>query len=703
MRKWRNRFDPVIIPHNPFFFEMGLRYAESWGNPEAPEAHVGGWMYTRKAATTGQTSPESRWVAAFGGHDTADPVHLWTIQGGFDIDHHCLGYTHLLAVGVNGLLAEIDTRRTVPCTTSETANLDAMARSCRVVLRVAERFGEKARSLLGTTEDPQVRRFLGMISEATAQIPAQAPRTFYEGLAMLWFLREVTATLEGIGISVLGHIDRLLIDLYRADLAAGRLTETEACDLLARWMLPTDIKFHVEDNAWPETSTCLELGGCDADGNLVWNELTRLIIKVHRDHRLMNPKLNCRIAPDSPPAYLTLASACILDGHNHLALLNDAVLIPAFIKAGKTESEARLYVNGGCQEPIVEGVEHSAGAYFYYNMARTLDLCLRQIERLPDSFPQETILALPQVIDAETFEEFYLNFLGELQRTIRIGAEWSGVRGRAHWQRHPCPFFSTTLQGCIINAMDYTQGGAKYNPSGIALVGLGTVIDALYALRIAVYEERWVNLTQLRAALDANWNGFSSLRTRIMRLPRFGHGDPTVDALAARFAEEIGSFVQTVPSERGGVFQGSFFVYYTFLAMGKHVRATPDGRLDGEVLTQGIAPNRYTAPKSLTDVFYSLNRIDFTAFPGNAVLDVQLPAGNTIPTESLAAVIRTFAKLGGPTLQLNCVSVETLKDAQRHPERHRDLAVRISGLSAHFVCLTSEVQDEIISRALLAI
>lgn len=706
LEEMAERFVPVIFPHSPFFFEMGLRYAESWGTPSYPLYTPGAWL-NHAHADLAFNLPE--WAHVTAGQNIGQPPgapHLWNIWSGFDTDHHCLGNTRLLRDGVNGLLRDIAARQALPCDAHQAANLEAMDRGCRAVLRVAEKFGDAARAMLEHETDPQAQHFLRMIADAAVHIPAEPPRTFYEGLAMLWFLREVTATLEAIGISVVGHLDRQLFELYRADLAAGRLTEEEACDLLARWMLPTDVKFHLEDNAWPETSTCIELGGCDAEGQVVWNALTRLIIETHHAQGLINPKLNCRFSAHAPQDYLDLLSDTILRGHNHLALLNDDVLIPACVRAGKTEQEARLYVNGGCQETIVEGMEHSAGAYYYFNMPRILDLCLQPYDPATSPLPLTPELAqgLPQPIPAvATFDEFYQRFMAAMQTTIRLGADWIRPLGQLQWQLHPCPFFSATLEDCIGTGLDYTQGGAKYNPSGIALCGLGTITDALYAVRQAVFEDRSISYEELCRALAADWQGYEALRQHLRRLSKFGQGHAGVDALAAQFARDLGAFIPTLPNERGGAFQGSFFVYYAFQWFGNHVRATPDGRHAGELLAQGIAPHRATAPESVTDILHSLSRIDFRAYPGNCVLDLQLPAGQAISPATLSAVFRTFAKLGGPTLQPNFVAIEHLRDAQAHPDQYPNLVVRISGLSAHFICLTRAVQDEIIERAVVAI
>ena len=696
-------FVPKIFPHSPFFFEMGMRNAEHWGIPMPTFAQPASWLhnYFLPKLTDNQKAKDFRsLILASNKYDTPS---VWAGRLGFDEDHHCIGYTKLLKVGINGLLAEIDERQQQPCSRKQKDELSAMKQGCQNLLKVAERFCLHAKELLKKESDKEVIKNLNMIIDASQRIPADPPRTFYEGLAMLWFLREAIATLEGVGISVIGHPDRQLIELYRADIAAGRLSKKEACELIAAWMIPNDIKTFARERDWPETSTCMMLGGCDEAGIPVWNELTRLFIETHCDMNLLNPKLNCRYSTDSPIEYLELVAEKNLAGYNNFALLNDDTLIPAQIKYGKSKKDARLYVNGGCQETICEGVEHSAGAYYYINMPEIFSLFFAGKEKYTDLLSPTAFEALPgKLQSATTFEDFYSSFIKELETTIRKGADWSVFNGIKFPQINPCPLFSTTLEGCIEKAEDYKSGGAKYNPSGITLVGLGDIVNSLNAVKNLVFEEKIISLKELQNVVRDNWNNAETLRRQAISLQRFGHGNSELDKLSKRIAADIAAFVRKIPNERGSFFQPSFFVYWSFKTFGNKTGATPDGRHDGDILCQGIAPSRNNAPQSMTDIIRSMSNIDFKDYPGNAVLDIQLPAGNTIPADTLVSLIRTAAKHGIPTLQLNCVNPKVLEDAQIHPGKHSDLIVRISGLSAVFVQLDKEVQNEIISRSIFA-
>ena len=511
-----DNFVPKIFMHSPFFFEMGMRPAEYWGIPMPTFSQPVSWMhnYFLPKLTDNQKAED---FTIFCRNDT---LPLWRGRLGFDEDHHCIGYTKVLKTGINGLIEEINDRRKQPCSQKQQDELEAMLQGCKNMIKVANRFHEHAKTLLENESDAEVRKNLQMIIKAAQRIPAEPPRSFYEGLAMLWFLREVIASLEGVGISVIGHPDRQLIELYKADIASGNLNEDEARKLIAAWMIPNDIKTFARERNWPETSTCMMLGGCDENGMPVFNELTRMFIEVHCELNLINPKLNCRYSSGSPEEYLQLLAEKNLAGYNNFALLNDDVLIPAQMKYGKTEKDARLYVNGGCQETICEGVEHSAGAYYYFNVVKLFNLFFCGKTKYKEILSTTAYNALPdKITSTENFDDFYMQYIKALKKTLGKGAEWSVFNGRKFPEINPCPLFSSTLTGCIEKAKDYKSGGAKYNPSGVTLVGLGDIVNSLTAVKYLVFEQKTVSLKELQKAAKNDWKGFEGLRRKALALP----------------------------------------------------------------------------------------------------------------------------------------------------------------------------------------
>jgi len=683
-------FEPVIFDENPFFFEMGLREAASWGLSDLCPA---GYVRAHREKAIHREHPILLRLEEIANRVyDMDTLGLCQAQNTFDGDHHTLGYTDLFRLGVKGL-AEKAEAAAAGFTGDEAAFCQAAAESCRALIRIAGKFGEKAARLLEQAKTDNARKYLRMMAETASRVPARPPQTFLEGLSMLLFTREAVATLEGIGISQLGHVDRLLGPLYENDVAQGRLTREEAAELIDIWMLHTDIKFDLENTSWPETSTCIQLGGCDENGDPVYNAVTRLFIEEHHRLKLVNPKLNCRYNAQSPAAYLETAGKAILAGHNNFVLINDAVILQGLMNSGVGEADARLYVIGGCQETMIEGCGHTEGVAFYASMPRVMDLFLR---------PEKDSAAFVPVFEkADSFEDFERQFLAAMDHFFSIVIDQRNMRQHLVRDALVCPLFSATQKGCIESGRDYTCGGARYNFSTISLTGLGTVADSLFAIKKLVYEDKACTMQEMRSALEANWKGWEQLRQRALSLPKYGHNKPEADELANDFLRRLAARLSRRKNERGGMHIPSLFVYYHFESFARVLRATPDGRHDFDLISPGAAPSQLQSIRDVTEPVKSMQRIDFTACGGGScVLDVKLPLSNHMTPALFASFIQACGAYGCPTLQPNVVSQEELLDARVHPEKHRQLIVRICGLSAYFVALTPTVQEEIIARNL---
>lgn len=692
-------FEPVIFPHSPFFYEMGLRRANNWGTPDksVPNGRLlhkrfdrlrgREWDNIDGEEINGKSMNPFDSIGLFAGPETK----------GFDIDHHCPGYSRLFEKGVNGLLGEI---REAKKSAGEAGLvfLRAAEESCEAVLLIADKFALKAAEMLRGAADEESAKYLRMIENCAKRIPKNPPESFYEGLCMLWFVREVTATLEGVGVSVVGHVDRLLYPFYKKETEAGSLCRAEAKHLLTVWMLPTDIKFKIGNSYnYAETSSCMTLGGCDKNGETVFNDVTLLILESQDEHGILNPKPNCRFGAGSPREYTETISAMMLRGKNNFALFNDDALIPALVSAGRDVADARLYVAGGCQELMCEGAEHSAGVYCTLNTARVLDLCLRPSGSAFIGCGPDNIEELPKIIEADTFEIFYGKFIAEFKRVLENSMSRRRELGKRWHEIHPCPFFSATIEGCVKNGRDYTQGGARYNDSTLCLSGFATTVDSLSAIKKAVYDDKLLSLEQLNSVLANDWADDEQLRQTLIKYPKYGRGETEADEIGNRFIGDFSRIARSIENERGGRFNASVFVYATYSLFAPFTRATPDGRKSGDLLSQSISPSRLRPTTSITDSIRSAGAARFTQSSGISVLDAQMPLGRFAP-ENVADIIYGFAAHGGTCIQFNFVSADELRDAKLHPEKYPGLTVRLYGMSAYFVYLPPYAQDEVINR-----
>lgn len=682
-------FTPVLIPYCPFYYEMGLRDAKSLGG--GPAYSVSMWDVDLSV----RNARNLDFIAELG---ISSPGLGLAVGPVFDEDHHSPGYTKVFEKGLLGIIRDIDqVLDTEPQGTEKYIfNISARRGLC-AMLRIAERFKEAAQQKLKNCNNEDEKKSLEMIAKTAGRIPAEPPKTFYEGLAALYFIREVIVTLDGVGISTLGHVDRLLGPLYKSDIENGRLTREEAEKLVEIWLCIPDIRCDAEHDSWACISTCIELGGCDADGNTVYNEVTDIFIENHDRMKLLNPKLNCRISTESPREYLELLGKSLLRGHNVIALHNDNVIIPALMSAGKDIYDARLYVNGGCQETITEGCEHSAGVLFYFNLPKVFDMCMNPIDTA--GFTEKTINALPKVIEeAESFEVFYEKYFENMKKMLFHAADVRRPYGEKWRNTHPSPLYSSTLKGCIESGKDYTAGGAKYNPSTLDGFGFATLTDSLYAVKKAVYDDKIISLGELRNALLANWNGYEKLQKKLKSYPKFGHSHKDADEFAGKVFNDINEYVMTLDNERGAKYIFSTFTFSSFEWGSSYVRATADGRNSGDLLSQSIGPSRMQKTDSLTDSIVSLNSIGLDKSAGVSVLDVMIPNSSNLTPEVMASVFSAFASSRGQVLQPNYVTVDQMIAAREDPASYKDLIVRVCGLSVYFVNLNPRFQNEMIER-----
>jgi pyruvate-formate lyase len=684
-------FQPVIFKNSPFYSEMGLKISESDG---VPSLSTGGWLFNRNAHLFRDINPDEydKYVAA-----DRNGIHL-SYGPYVDYDHHCFPYTNVMENGLENIYKQAETALKLCVNIEETEFIECAMRGLLAVKRISEKFADAAETLKKCTYDEVQKRFLGMIAKTAREVPWRKPENFYEGLCAIWFLHEVSASIEGVGFYVIGHLDRMLGEFYRHDLASGCLSENEAYDLICRFMIYTDCKFDSfksvdESFNRQEMGETLILGGCDENGREVCNDLTFMILKAHYEHKLIYPKIHCRISKNSNQEYLDAINRDFLHGRNVISFLNDDCLIPAQVKAGKQLKDARRYVAGGCWEVMLEGHEHSAGANCYLNLARIMDMSIHEHHDVE----VETGIVCNKISGAKDFETVYRIVMGNIICSIRQTAMTIGKNGSIWSQVNPAPFFSACLSDCLKNRKDYTAGGGRYNPHGMPLTNLAVLVDSLLAIRKLCFEDNHYSLTELLMAVKANWEGYDVLRAEALTLPHFGDNSTESNELAECILNEIYENTRDLINERGGSFQLGLYSYRDIIDWAKITCATPNGRRTGDFLSQGLTPSRLHRSAEITSTINSASALDLTNYPANSIMTVSLPLGG-INLQALGALERVFASAELGMLQLNCIDKAQLLDAQAHPGKHEDLIVRLYGYSARFVNLTQEMQHEFISR-----
>jgi formate C-acetyltransferase len=387
-------------------------------------------------------------------------------------------------------------------------------------------------------------------------------------------------------------------------------------------------------------------------------------------------------------------------GLQNVQFFNDGAIVPALANRGIPPDEAWNYGIIGCVEPAVPGVSFTSSDAALFNLGLCLELALNDgrgrlfTDRLglPTGDPR-LFTCIEQVIDAYRQQVAYL--VGLMVQAVDVLAE-------VHAEFKPTPFISAITGDCLERGLDLTWGGARYNSTGVQGVGSATVGDSLAALDALVFHKGRVSLAELLAALDADFEGDEYLRqTLLNHAPKYGNDDAAADRFTRLAAEIYCEEVAKHPNPRGGRYQPGLYSVTTHVALGLAVGATPDGRRAGAPLSQGISPVQGRDHCAPTAALRSSARLNHTLVSNGSALNQWVnPSflrGSKGP-DALAGLLTGYFQLGGMQLQWNLVDDQVLRNAQEHPEDHRNLIVRVSGYSAHFTDLERVVQDDIISR-----
>lgn len=511
------------------------------------------------------------------------------------------------------------------------------------------------------------------------------PETFKEAVQLVWMIH-IIANIGGGSALSFARFDQYMGPFYKRDMENGTITRNEVKEILCcMWLKVNEPKMR--------TVQSMSIGGVTPDGKDAANDLTRLCLEIAAEMKLPYPNLSVRLDCKISPQWLyDEAVKTIKAGAGQPMILNDDVWVPNLKRLGYPDEIAREYYNMGCVEIMIQGKQPNwAGAH-----GITFPMLLENVFKKWEK----------KACSLDTFEDFMEAYLSELKNeiadSIKDGLSKLNVVRRSCYE----PFASALVEGCLEKGVDFFQGGTVCPPH-VALggSGLGTAADSLSAIKKFVYDEKRVTLEELNNALNSNFKGFEGLQATLDRLtPAFGNDDDRVDELAVRvfntYSNEIFSYNDPAKNEK---YVNVLFSYNSHVYLGEITGATPNGRLRGETLSDAVGPSQGKDVEGPTKMLNSILKLDHSKITGAFALNLKVNptlVKDASGTEALIALIKAYFKRGGPQIQVNFVDIDTLKDAQLHPDKHRDLVVRIAGYCEYFVNLDSKLQSEIIQRTI---
>jgi len=575
------------------------------------------------------------------------------------------------------------------------------------VIAFARRHAEEATQLAKQQTDPVRRSELQQIAEVCSYVPAHAPRNFWEALQSYWFVHlSVITELNTWDSFNPGRLDQHLLPFYKNGLEEGTLTREQAEELLQCFWIkfnnqpaPPKVGVTEEQSGTYTDFALINIGGLrPADGADGVNDVSYMILDVVEQMRLTQPSGCIQISKKNPDRFLKRACEVIRAGFGQPSVFNTDVIIKEMLQDGKSMTDARSGGPSGCVTVSAFGKE-SCTLTGYMNWPKILELaCYNGTD--PNSGQQIG----PRTGDARQFTSYQQlmdAYSRQLEYFIDLKVRSNNVIERLFANHMPAPFMSIVMDDCIARGLDYHNGGPRYNPTYIQGVGIGTLTDALAAVKYHVFDQKNITMDELLSAMQADFEGHEHLRHTLRHhTPNYGNDEDYADTIAEEVFEAYYAVLNGRPNTKGGKYRVNLLPTTVHIYFGAVVGALPNGRKAGEPVSEGISPSQGCDTKGPTAVFKSAGRIDHARTGGtllNMKFNPQVLAGDD-GIDKLAHLIRSYFKLDGHHVQFNVIDAETLRKAQQSPEQYSDLIVRVAGYSDYFVDVGRDLQNEIIAR-----
>ena len=641
--------------------------------------------------------------------------------------HLAVNYPLLLEKGLDGLREKVAERRSrINLTVLEDLHGEQFLKAIAIVLEAVSdhiiRYADLARRMAAQETRPARKEELLRIAENCEVIAHQPPKTFWQALQLCYFI-QLMLQIESNGHSVsFGRMDQYLYPFYRRDVELEQtLTREQAIELLhGCWLKLLEVNkirsgSHSKASAGSPLYQNVTIGGQtlrDGKGVDAVNPLSYAILESCGRLRSTQPNLSVRYHAGMSDDFLDACVQVIRCGFGMPAFNNDEIVIPEFIKLGVAPEDAWDYAAIGCIETAVGGKwGYRCTGMSFINFARVM---LAALEGGRDATSGKVFLPQAQALSKGNFTDF-AEVLACWDKQIRYytrkSIEIEYVVDTVLEENAHDILCSALVDDCIERAKSIKQGGAKYDWVSGLQVGIANLGNSLAAVKKLVFEQGTIAQQQLAQALAADFDGLTheQLRQRLINgAPKYGNDDDSVDALLVRayqtYINEIKHYHN--PRHGRGPIGGDYYAGTSSISanvpFGAQTMATPDGRKAGTPLAEGASPASGTDYLGPTAVIGSVGKLPTGAILGGVLLNQKLnPAtlDNESDRQKLMALLRTFFEdHKGWHIQYNIVSRETLIEAKKHPDRYRDLVVRVAGYSAFFTALSPDAQDDIIAR-----
>ncbi|MGO9287480.1 MAG: glycyl radical protein [Polyangia bacterium] len=587
--------------------------------------------------------------------------------------------------------------------------------TCDALSIWAGRYAKLAADMAEKEADPVRKKELQDIAERCAWIPENPARNFRDAIQAQWFAQLFSRMEELVGGQInQGRYDQFFYPYYKKDLDAGRITPEQAQELFqCLWL---NLMQCVESQMSPAAAKgrqgfshheTVTIGGQTPDGQDATNELSYIILESTRPLKSSYPELGARIHANTPDRFLHAVAETNKDGKGSPKLVNDENIIPFLLSHGIERSEALDFAISGCTETRLPNRETGKTGNAALNFGAVLELTLRNGR---NKFWNDTLFGL-ETGDPRTFatyDDVWKAFQLQLLNCVRhiMVQVYTALKLKPDYIAAP---FCSMMSDVVMEAGRDIHTHGEYIPGAFdtscidGVGGFGTAIDSLAAIKHLIYDTKKLTWDQLMEALEANWEGHEAIRQLCLNAPKYGNGIEWVDAIGFEIQRTVMKYCHEHPKPHGMTFNFRIIPITFHVPSGMVTFATPSGRPAGEFLSEGISPSHGMDTKGPTVTLGSIARATCQTYNTHRedLINMKMAPGNVAGeagTRRLMQLIRVWCAQKHSHIQFNILNQDTLLDAQKHPEKYRDLVIRIAGYCAYFVDLSPDQQAEIIAR-----
>lgn len=602
-------------------------------------------------------------------------------------NHSVIGHEKVLKLGFEGLLKEIRYYKSLNYEKNK-GFYDAIEKEIEAALVLGEKYAREAERLLNENAEGYNKEDLQKIIKICRKVPRYPAESFLEAVQAIFFSHIMNTWEDLVNANSLGRLDQILYPYYKNDIEKGIITKEEAFEIVCLLWIKLYRDYDVQQSC---------VGGTKENGESAVNDLSYMMLDATEQLNFIRC-LSVRFGENTEKEFLKRALEVV--GHVQKGVpffFNDDVMVPALIDKGISPEDACCYTELGCVETLIPGKTNPHAVTGEVGMHKALEyaFCNGRSMMYENHNPG---IETGDIEELDSYEKLYDAVLKQLEHIIVMTC--SQVDKLTKHVVMPKPYKSLLTEGCLESARDFNRKGAKYDYYQIMLAGLPNLADSLMVLKKFVYENKKYSLKEVKSILENNFPDESVRLQFINKAPKFGNDIEEVDSIAVHLLNFACDVLEKESEKLGLSFHAQPFSFLWMFDHGRESAASPDGRRKGEVIAYSVSPMQGRDFNGLTAVMNSISKLPTKRTPGStsAIIEVDPKLFTDKNIGVITDILIAAGKMGLSNVQFNTIDAETLKDAQKNPEKYNNLAVRVSGFSQKFNLLDKDMQNHIIGR-----